>query len=279
MSIYINSVNINLAEVVNARTVITSGNYISSISSNQITGDFIVTNPDLEGGSVIIYPQSPSNLTSALIGEAKTLKNFSGYGFLNFPIDSQMDYARNKLWITDAGNERILKVDMDSFLVDFSIASISLPHSIVPNINNGGVFIKAFTNLNSGVIYYYSSNGVLQSFFTYLDNLDGESLIPDISNPYAINFPLPSTMCFDHRRNRLWWTANEYVYMVDLSNSQIVSYDLSINGYSATRGLDIDIDSGNSFITVYGDSDRWFIIQMFRDNNAILSRCYLTEEN
>ena len=272
------SVNTNFGEVIQARTVSTQEDFISSVNVNQLTGDFVTSKPFSNDGCIIIYPQSPNNPTSSLIGAVKTLTNFRGYGFLKSPIDSQFDYTRNKLWISDAGNERVLKIDCNSYAVDFSIANIILPHSVVPNINNGGVFIKAFTTLTNGVIYYYSTNGILQFYFNYLDTFSGSSLIPSLSSDgMSMNTPLPSTMCFDHRRNRLWWTANEYSYMFDLSNNQIISYNLNDNLYTETRGIDIDLDSGNAFITVYGDRNRWFTIQMFRDNNAILSRSYLPE--
>lgn len=277
MSRFITSVNINSSSAINQRGIDVPDSYISSINSNQITGDFIVSAPVLNGGSVIIYPQNPNNPSSSFIGTSKTLTQFSGYGFLSFPLDAQLDYARNKLWIADAGNQRVLKIDFNSYLVDFSITNISLPHVVVPNINNGGVFIKGFVNITTGVIFYYSSNGILQGSFTYFDTLDGATLIPSIEDPYAIVPPLPSTCIFDHRRNRLWWTANDNIHMVDLTSNQVIVYNLSSDGYTATRGLDIDLDSGNAFITVYGDGDRWFIIQMFRDNNKILGRSYLEE--
>jgi hypothetical protein len=277
MSEYIQSVDKKSGKIINSRTVVIN-EYISSISSNQLTGDFAITKPiNDNSGSVVIYPPNPNNPTSSFIGEIKTLTNFSGYGFLNYPIDSQFDYIRNKIWISDAGNQRVLKVDNGNFLVDFSIANISLPHAVVPNINNGGVFIKGYVNLTTGVIFYYSSNGILQGTFTYFDTLNGSSLIPSIDDPYAINFPLPSTAGFDHRRNRFWWTANDNIYMTDLTNNQIIVYNLSSDNYTLTRGLDVDLDSGNAFITVYGDKNRWFVIQMFRDNNKILSRSYIPE--
>lgn len=274
MANFIRSINLNLDEVIHSRDVVLDG-VVNSVNSNQITGDFIVSNSTLNGGTVTIYPQNPNNPSSSFIGAIKNLTQFSGYGFLNFPIDSQMDYARNKLWIADAGNQRVLKVDLNSYLVDFSIANISLPHVVVPNINNGGIFIKGFVSLTTGVIFYYSNNGILQASFTYFDTLSGTSLIPSVDNPYAINHPLPSTCIFDHRRNRLWWTANDNIYMTDLTTSQIIVYNLSSDNYTATRGMDVDLDSGNAFVTVYGSSARWFIIQMFRDNNKILSRSYL----
>ena len=277
MANFIRSINLNLDEVIHSRDVVLDG-IVNSVNSNQITGDFIVSNSTLNGGTVTIYPQNPNNPSSSFIGAIKNLTQFSGYGFLNFPIDSQMDYARNKLWIADAGNQRVLKVDLNSYLVDFSISNISLPHVVVPNINNGGVFIKGFVNLTTGVIFYYSNNGILQASFTYFDTLSGTSLIPSVDNPYAINHPLPSTCIFDHRRNRLWWTANDNIYMTDLTTSQIIVYNLNSDGYTSIRGLDVDLDSGNAFITVYGSSARWFIIQMFRDNNKILSRSYLEGE-
>lgn len=263
MTVAIKSVNVNQEIVLNNRTIYTS-DWIRSININQITGDFIVTKPLLDGGTILVYPQTPNHPELSLIGETKTIRSFSGYGNINYPLDAKYDYTRGKIWVADSGNNRVIKANENNFFGEFSIPNIDTPHSVVPNLNNGGVFIKAFSNSTTGVVYNYSSSGTLISSFTYYD-LNGEDL------------PLPYTMVFDHRRSRLWWTAQQYIYMMDAYNSQVISYDINTDGCHQTRGIDVDLDSGYAFVVAYGKKNSWFIIQMFRDNNRSVSMSYVPE--
>jgi hypothetical protein len=269
MGDFIHSVGMTKKEIIEARTV-DSGKTINSVSINQVTGDFIVTNP--LNNQITVYPQSPNNPQYTLLGQTKTIKSFSGYGFLNYPLDARFDCARDKIWVADTGNNRALKINSYNYLVNFSISGLSMPHSIIPNLNNGGVFIKGFTNSTTGVVYYYSLSGVSQFLFTYPDTLSGNFQVGE-----AI-FPLASTMAFDHTRSRLWWVAKEYVYMADVLNSQIISFDLSDYNYDLTSGIDIHVESGNAFVTCRNVNLRWYTVQIFRDNNTYISSAYLPKQ-
>lgn len=269
MANIIQSVAMNERDIIVSRSL-DSGKNIKSVNINQITGDFVVTIP--YENKIIIYPQSPNNPTSSLLGAIKTISSFSGYGYLNYPMDARFDYSRGKMWIADSGNSRVLKIDSFSLLADFSIGNISLPHSIIPNVNNGGVFIKGFTNSTTGVIYYYSVSGVLQFLFTYPNAITGNFTASEAS------LPLPSTMAFDHTRSRLWWISEEIVYMADISNNQVTEFDLSLYNYLSTIGLDVDVMSGNAFICCLSDSGRSYIVQIFRDNNVLISSAFLPKQ-
>lgn len=269
MGDFIHSVGMTKKEIIASRTF-DSGKIINSVSINQITGDFIVTNP--VNNQITIYPQSPNYPQYSLLGEIKTIKSFSGYGFLNYPLDARFDSARGKIWIADSGNSRALKIDSSNFLVNFSISGLSMIHSIIPNLNNGGVFVKGFTNSTTGVVYHYSTSGALQFLFTYPDILSGNFIVNEAT------FPLSSTMAYDHTRNRLWWTAKEYVYMADVLNNQIIELDLSDYGYDLTNGIDIHVESGNAFVTCRNVNLRWYTAQIFRDNNIYISSAYLPKQ-
>lgn len=265
---FIHSVLMNEKVITSSRSI-DSYKTINSISTNQITGDFVVTNP--YNNQIVIYPQSPNNPENTLLGSTKTLNSFSGYGYLSYPMDARFDSSRGKMWIADTGNGRVLRVDSFSFLADFAIANISLPHAIIPEVNMGGVFIKGFSNLTTGVVYYYSVSGVLQFLFAYSD------IVNSLSAATA-NVPLPSTMAYDHTRSRLWWTAGAKVYMIDVYNRQMTTLDLSLFGYASTKGMDVDVTTGNAFISCLESNGRSYVVQLFRDNNIFISSAYLPRQ-
>jgi len=272
----IQSVNLAYGDLIENRAAYTT-DYVRSISVNQSSGDFIVSLPLLNDGTVRVYPQSPNNPSSSLIGEIKSITGFSGYGVLSLPVDARYDSNRNKIWIADMGNKRVLKVNSGNYLVDFSIDDITLPYSVVPNINNGGVFIKSFISVSTGVIYYYSMSGTLISSFTFDETFKGVLLTPSLTRSFLDEVPLPATMVFDHTRSRLWFTAGRTINMVDLNNSQVIT--LTTN-YTDSRGIDVDVVSGNAFATMksfHSISNRWYIVQIFRDNNEILSTAYVPD--
>ena len=276
MSESIQTVSLSSLAVLPLRKVNISGEQVRSIHINQLTGDFAVAIPSFNSGKVVLYPPNPNTPSISLMGSIKTLSSFSGYGSLLMPLDAKFDNMRGKLWIADAGNRRVLRINVSSLLADFSLGNIDIPHAVVPNLNNGGIFIKAFASFNRGTVYYYSQTGVLQSSFDYVDSFNWPIFTPTMSNLDRI--PLSSTMCFDHRRSRLWWSALTKIFMVDLQNQQINYIDLSSYGYDSTRGLDVDLDSGNVIATAaktVGSNKKWFALQIFRDNNEILSTTFL----
>ena len=257
---------IKTVDAYDAKLVLERGKWtesVRSISINQASGDFFVTSADISNSAIIVYPQSQSNPDATLLGNRVALTGFSGFGALANPLDARIDTSNGKLWIADSGNLRILKVDAYSFLAEYAINSILNPHALAPNPNTGGIFIKASFDNSYGMVYYYSSTGLLQSSFKYLDNNSNDAIA------------LPSTLGFDHRRSRLWWTALDKVYMADFLNNQVVKFDLSSESAVFIRGLDVHLDSGNAFVAAKLANGAWVMAQLFRDNNRLLDYAYL----
>lgn len=270
----IQSLNLSYSSLIENRAVYLT-DYVRSISINQTNGDFIVSKPLLNNGTLSIYTQSPNNPSSSLLGANKDIIGFGGYGPISMPVDARYDYTRNKIWIADLGNQRIIKVNSDNYLVDFTVNDIAFPYSVVPNVNEGGVFVKSFINITTGVIYYYSISGVLNATFTFDEAFKGTSLVPVFTRDFINQVPLPSTMTFDHTRSRLWFTAGNFINMIDLNNNQVITLE---TGYNDSRGIDVDFESGNAFAVMknlHSIGDRWYIVQVFRDNNKIISTAYV----
>ena len=269
MSAKIKSCRLNSHEHIHSRDILAKS-FVRSININQTDGSFVVTEPLEDNGKIIIYPQSPNNS----VYETKIYTSFDGYGNLYMPLDARFDFVRRKLWIADAGNQSIVKIDINNYSTDLSIDGIILPHSIVPEINLGGVFVKGFSGVNTGIINYYGKNGKLNDYFTFPCDLGLLSTDIEMSVNFVKTLPIPSTMIYDHVRWRLWWTAGQFVYMADLSSKTIVENDLGTE-YIDTRGIDIDLSSGNAFVVAKRDYGAWYLVQVFRDNNETFCGAYL----
>ncbi len=264
MSISIQSVNLKDNEKIDSRTVMLN-QFVQSLNINQIDGSFVVTEPMKDDGRITIYPQSPNNI----LYPSKSYQEFIGFGTLNLPLDAKFDYIRRKIWIADAGNRRTLKVNIDNDNVEMSINDVTLPHSVVPEMNNGGVFIKAFSGVNTGVVYYYKYSGELDDYFTFPCDLGYATTDVERTELFVKSLPLSSTMVYDHVRWRLWWTSGTYIYMMDVRNRQVAHMDISTS-YTETRGLDIEFSTGNAFVVSKHFDTTWKILQIFRDNNKIM---------
>ena len=160
----------------------------------------------------------------------------------------------------------MLKLNIYDYGVENEITDIILPHSIISEINTGGVFVKSFSDVNNGVVRYYGENGDLIDSFTYPCALGSLSTEIEYTSEFVRSLPMPSTMAYDHIRWRLWWTSDNVIYMMDVRNRQVVQQELGSN-YNDTRGLNIELETGNAFVVVRKNDNSWRMLQIFRDNN------------
>lgn len=277
MSIQIRTINLVEKVAIYDRDVELYGRHVQSVNIYQTDGSFITTEPF--NNKLIWYPQAPYNAANTALGAWKIFESFVGYGYLSFPLDARFDYTRRILWIADSGNKRILKVNIDSGTVIESINNGYFSHSIVVNINDGSIFVKSIKDRENGIVQHYSKEGILLNSFEFACNYGITE--EDITNTYdfASSLPLPYTMVFDHARKRLWWTGDEFVYMTDTINENIIPYHIASHHFHLARGVDVDFDSGNAFVIAKNVSDsNWYILQMFRDNNKIVSTAYLIKD-
>jgi len=274
MSINIQTINLVSQSVISDRDVNLDGNHVQSVNIYQTDGSFITTEPF--NNKLIWYPQGPYNATNTSLGEWKTFTGFVGYGNLNMPLDARFDYARRILWIADSGNKRVLKVEINSNTVTDSAENGYFSNSIAININNGMFYVKSIKDSQTGIIQQYNQSVDLQNSFEFscLYPYNGDNITSTYGFMY--NLPLPSSMCFDHARNRLWWVGENTIYMMDTLNKNIVPYIILSDGFCESKSVDIDFKSGNAFVVAkksgYNGS---YILQMFRDNNSIVSTAYM----
>lgn len=274
MSLLIKNINLKDEVIMGYRTVDLYSKRVQSININQTDGIFVTTEPLQDDGQIVVYPQSPNNENY----EIQTYKSMESYGTLNLPLDARFDYIRRKMFIADAGNSRVLKLNINNYEVENEVKDILIPHSIIPEINIGGFFVKAFSGVNTGVIHYYNANGEVQDFFTYNCELGHSSTEVEYTTDYLSSLPLPSTMAYDHVRWRLWWTAGTYVYMIDVRNGQVIQNNL-FPSYFETKGIEIEFETGNAFaIAKSVTNNRWEIVQIFRDNNHTFCGAWILKD-
>ncbi|MFA7219282.1 MAG: hypothetical protein WC119_02100 [Synergistaceae bacterium] len=273
MSISINSVDIKNEDRIDYRNILLNGKIVRSVNINQTDGYFVTTEPLENGGQIVVYPQSPNNPLYSIM----VYRELGGYGTMSMPMDARFNYIKRTLWIADMGNSKALKINIGNYQFISSINEIVLPHSIIPEINLGGVFIKAFSGIHTGIVYYYASNGDLVDYCTFSCELGASSTDVQLTQSFVNLLPLANTMAYDHVRWRLWWTAESNIYMMDVRNRQVIVNKLS-SIYNNTRGLDIDLSSGNAFVVVRDNKNYWRIAQVFRDNNYIIGDAYVLAE-
>lgn len=287
MSENIRTVNLIDNAVITDRDILVD-TVIHSIDINQSDGTYAVVEPlAIDGsynGRVIIYPQSPLPQVSSLI----ELKTFNRVGSLYYPLDAKFDYLRRKIWIADTGNNRILKVNLNTNQVDLSIdENIIYPHALSVELNTGDIFIKGYSSydLSYGSIFYYKKDGTLLSTFCFnrediLASSSSSSFEGTISSSSSsvIVFPVfPSSrsMSYDHVRSRLWWVDGIRIYVADIRNKQIQTYDIRDNFLSDTISINIEFSTGNAFVVATDIHNDRFLIQVNRDCNRVLGVAYI----
>jgi len=273
-------------------TITTSRDVIVSIAPqaidiNQTDGTYAVVEPyDSNGGyngRVVIYPQSPVSQ----IATSTVLKTFNRVGSLYYPLDAKFDSLRRKLWVADAGNDRVLKINLNTNQADLNIdEGMEYPHALAVDLNTGDIFIKAYENysLNHGAVFYYKSNGTLISTFSF-NNSDlnvssssssFESFLSSSSGTPLPVLPSSRSIVFDHVRSRVWWVDNIRVYMADVRNKQIQTYDLRNEGlYIDTISVNVEFATGNALVVAENIHTYRFLIQVNRDNNRVLATAYV----
>jgi len=300
MSESVKSLDLNVNAAISGRDI-TSTRLVSSVDIEQTTGRYLLVQPynadGSYGGRILIYPQSTQlGLESIII-----LEQFNYYGVLYYPYDARFDYIRNKLWIADTGNHRVLKVDLATYQVDMSIEDLYYPHALAINMNDGSVFVKGFSNmaLANGTVYLFKRDGTQLAKFEFgHEDLQASSSSSSSSsqssssssssiNPFDTSssssseiviptMPSPYSITCDSTRSRGWWVYGTRVYMADTRNGQVQTYNLINHSYYGTESIDIELVTGNAFVVAKDISNNRFLVQMFRDNNVLLASGYIT---
>ena len=265
----INTINLKNLSLL-GRTV-NSVNEVQSIRTNSFTGNFLSCFPIAESdntGNIIFYPQNPNNSSYT----SKTLKEIETYGDLDFPLDACWNPFTKRVWIADAGNNKIVGINESDYSFVKSIDSFTLPHSIILNSNNRTLFVKSFSDKSTQKVSQVNTNGDI------LFELDFPGIISSVTISYTSSYlskiPKYFTMDFDVDRNRLWFCSKSILYMVDLDTKQIVENDLSTVRPNRLSCVSVDRESGNAFVII-DDGTNYYVQQIYKDNNLNFGLSFL----
>jgi hypothetical protein len=275
---------------------------INAIDVNQSDGSFLTVESNSDGeylGRVTVYPQD----MGLAIENPHILTSVNRGGNLHYTADARFDYVDRKLWIADAGNHRVIKIDINTYDTDLIIDDlIYYPHSLAIDFSTGALFVKGYSDLSAtnGIIYYLKRSGLEVANFDFsIEGLASSSSSSSIdssssssqdnsssssslsfssitssssSGEYPPTLPSSRSMAFDYVRSRMWWVNESKVYLLDTRSNQIKSYNLQLNGFYSVRTIDIDLSTGNAFIIARDVHSEWFLVQMNRDNNQYLGK-------
>jgi hypothetical protein len=272
---------------------------VRNIDINQIDGSYAVVEPydvyGSYGGRVMLFPQSQ---TLAVYTPVE-LKTFDRVGSLYYPQDAKIDYIRGDIWIADTGNNRVLKIDLNTKKVHITIDdSLIYPYALALDLNTGNIFIKGYSDytMNHGCISHYSKDGTLLDTFIFNTTTLGESsssssdssssesgsMSDSTSSSSSLSvfptFPSAKSIVFDSSRSRLWWIDdNVHIYMADIRGKYVNDYDLSIHQFTDINNMDIELATGNVFVTAKDNHSMWTIVQVNRDCNKFLSKAWVVK--
>lgn len=266
----IETINLNTIGVITPREV-SDLTYVRSLDENQTSGSFVSTQPLVENGVLVVYPQNPNNPSYT----TSTISTLKGNTSLNFPLDSKFDYCHGRLWTSDAGNNRVVCQNCYDYSVIFTCDTNYVPFCTVPNTNNAEGYVMAFSSLTTGVVYHIDTSGIIQHTFGFNLTFPSSTLQIERNATFLDSLPSPHCMVFDHVRSRLWWVALTKVYMVDTLTETVSVYDLSTEGLYNTRSISIHLESGNSFIIANDVNNDWYVVQMHRDNHDYIGKGYI----
>jgi len=273
--------------------------HINSIDIDQISGNIIVTNPFDDdgtiGGRIAIYPASNQlqvNQPVYIDGFTQTREFYART--LHYPLDARCDYLRGKIWVADTGNNRLIKFDQRTLEMNAVVENqIIYPFALAVDLNTGGVCARGFYgSTNTKIVMHFNTDGSVMSSFIYENTLAESSSSTSSSSESSLSsglsetstsysgevfpaFPSSKSIVFDSIRNRIWWTNNNKVYMVDESNHQINTYNIDPDWFLTANEVDIDLSTGNAFVIAKNLDGSLYLLQIFKDNNRLLSISYL----
>jgi len=267
MTVEIASINLSPLSIINGRTV--AANNPRSLDVNWIDGSIAAIEPLTDNGIIKLYPQNPNNTAYT----TTTISELPGYLPLDLPTGIVFDSTRNKIWIADRRN-RVMSMDKDSQEVLSYTKNINLPYALSADINTGGVFILGYKNLSTGIMTYLEQDGSINSTIEFPHEFPSAQLEFESTIAFVNSLPSPHSITYDHVRSRIWWLALTTSYMMDVATRSISTYDLSAHSFVSLQTVNIDLQSGNTFITAKDETD-YYVVQMSKGNDKYFGRSWM----
>jgi len=209
-----------------------------------------------------------------------------------YALDIKVDPSRRNIWILDAGNNRILRCNVDTGEVNriFSPSKMVAPCSMTIDLSSGDAYIRCLNSTADGDSESSSSSSISSSDQLFLETIykanddgitpivetnstiqyDNKWLSPSLSDIEDIistgdPIPLPASdsMKFDQLRGKLWWiskSSESIVFVVDVNTLVMNSISL-LPSLDSISTINLDRDSGNAIVCgSYGSSGRIVVV-------------------
>ena len=273
MSFQILNVDLDDLMFTPSRNYYVLGKYLHSIDIDQTNGTYITTEPLASPNCLTQYPLNPNNTNYTI----KTVTTILGSLEINFPLDAKIDHTRNRLWIADAGNNRVLILDSRDFSFIGEAKNISLPHALAIDLNTGNCFVKAYNSVTNGVVLEVSLTGKIVSFFEFSTVFPYMDLTVQRNSNWVESLKKTHSITYDHVSSKVWWVDGTFSFMAETISKTISIYDLSTDGFYGTRNILIDMNSGNAFVLASNISNRWYIVQLNKHNAKFLGKAFVRD--
>ena len=280
------AVDIYDSRIISGRTI--TGVYKPrAIQADSLTGSVYVLQPYSYIVPVIESSSSetsPANYSAIFVCDKTTASKRELALYLDkatepifLAMDMKIDAARRRLWIADTGNNRVLRVDLDSQQIRriYSPDGMTCPSTLTFDVTTGNAFVRAYDRPNGNEkIYILDDIGVagtltvgadfawsttpwfdwLEPSFTMLELV--------ILTGSAIPFPHSASMSFDHFRNNLWWLSgkgNSDIYLYNTDNQSGTSCDMG-SWFHNLSACDARLDDGSLFVAGWKHSASGFVV-------------------
>ena len=260
--------------ILTTRTVAATS--IRTIRLNQTNGSICCVMPLSK--KITIYGQSPHNTNLPPV----SITTVNNYGSFITPMDAVYDPVYDILWVLDTGADLVLGLD-SAQQIKYRV-NIRMPVTVMVDGNNGGIVVRHFTSMTHGRMTWISATGNIQKSINYDDTFPLSSFaLTDLNDENMYWLPMPSQMAYDVARSRLWWLANNIIYMADTYNAEVVSYDvLEAEQVEDVRALDVDMVTGNVLLGCTPANNRGYykynvLLVVNKDNNAVLRKSKIGE--
>lgn len=252
-----------------ANNLVAGWKYMRSVQYDQMNGDAYFLIPFQEsssnGGNAVITKMTRASQTISTF--YLTVDNIAINMF--YVLDMKIDAPRRRLWVLDAGNQRIIRANLDTGAVEMTFSPLGLvtPSSMTIDSSNGKVYVhslnasatdednsssSSFSSLSSmsasmssqdvfpETIYEINDADIqpiaeIHSFINYATYaLQPTSADIDyiISANQLILPPKSETMLFDSMRGKLWWSSKmeeRILFMMDTRDGTTQSVSLQSN--------------------------------------------------
>jgi hypothetical protein len=238
-----------------------SGNmYILSNKEKTVDGDYIY------GGDLIYYSYFGKVSANLSITYNQSIYDLFG------AMDMVVDYVRNKIWICDTLNHKILAINSKTNDMEyvFSSGDYIFPSSLAIDVSSGTVFARAYTSTTlEEVIFIIKDNSVFSIFKS--PGVIGLKDIYTIDNCLVVLDRNSSQSCvyrIDLDDGSIWQTyecKNQNINLLsgECLNNSIITYDgggivkLILTNGNDLGETNVDLDNRFKFIPSIFDSSYW----------------------